>query len=114
MRYDLQELAEWNISRGTVTKQDVCVHLGIKCNLSGERKARKLLSKIAADHSVISLSSEKGYAIVQDAHTDLETYKLRRQEQENISRARETLRRNIPIWKSLGVEFDGNGYYIHL
>lgn len=101
MDYNIESTKEWAIRKGRVTKKDVCVHLGIKCNASGERQARRVLADIAAECPVISLSSEEGYEVIPKAKTDLDKYRLRRQMQENVSRAREILKRNRPIRKAL-------------
>ena len=80
----------------TITKTQICMRLGIPHNESNDRMIRLVISKIAREYPIISVSAGKGYSLAKDADSILH------QIHENDKRARKVRERNAPLYEALG------------
>lgn len=80
-----------------VTRQQICIALGIKYDKSNDRKIRHIIAQIAAETPVLSPSNGKGYKLLEEPKNEADVLDLIRQQRENSKRAREIEKRNVPI-----------------
>ncbi len=84
-----------------VTRQQICIALGIKYDNSSDRQIRRAIACIAVETPIVSLSNGKGYRILSEAKSEADLIDLVKQSRENSKRAREIQKRNVPIYNLL-------------
>ena len=84
-----------------VTRQQICIALGIKYDKSNDRKIRHIIAQIAAETPVLSPSNGKGYKLLEEPKNEADVLDLIRQQRENSKRAREIEKRNVPLVEAI-------------